>query len=157
MLSSNLIRTELEKLIGLPIWGAAFAADMLMLQFGAKYEMATRSGTRVEVGEYALHIQVRWRISMADEIVVGAVDHWCDEETSNSAEVVQLIEQVIASQPKVVSVCSVRAGAFSLELEDGACLEVFPSSGTAEDDEFWRLLSPALECRHFVVSSNGVR
>lgn len=151
------MRAELEKLVGLPVWGAAFAVDMLMLQFGKPCQKVTRKGTYIEVGEYALHIQVDWRVSNAEQIVVGANDHWCDKEASNSEEIAQLIEQAIASKPKVISVDGVRAGAFSLAFEGGASLDVFPSSGIAEDSEFWRLLSPALETPQFVVGSDGIR
>jgi hypothetical protein len=46
------------------------------------------------------------------------------------------------------------AGGFRLTLSDGHALEIFPDDSRGGED--WRLLSPATEARHFVVSGGRV-
>jgi hypothetical protein len=156
MLPALAITNELRKLLGLPLWGANCAAGMLMLQFGARRQRRTRSGDLVEVGELALHVQCRWRFASADEILIGAADHICNDDDDNTDEVIFAIQSLLSSHPNVAELVWVRGSAFSLGLDTGVHFEVFPSPRLSHDREFWRMLSPSPTSPHFVVTSAGI-
>ncbi len=64
---------------------------MLTVQFGSKHTRITRRYNSIEVGDFALHIRVRWRLAKLDEMVVGAADHMVSEEKDNSADIKKLL------------------------------------------------------------------
>src|SRR5436305_11099984 len=74
-LHSEILRAELEKLVGLPLWGVGLAAGMLALFFGNRYTVTTPLGREIEKGDFGLHIQGAWRIVREDEVVVGYSDY----------------------------------------------------------------------------------
>jgi hypothetical protein len=45
-------------------------------------------------------------------------------------------------------------GGFRLDFRNGLWMDVFP--GDSLGDEFWRLLQPAKETDHFVVTGEGI-
>jgi len=74
----------LSALIGLPLWGATRAPDTEMFQFGERQGRLSRTGTQVDVGEYALHIQCPWHIVGPNRIVVGSEDrNYPEDESAN--------------------------------------------------------------------------
>lgn len=157
-LHSEILRAELEKLVGLPMWRANIMAGILGLAFGNRYPEKLRSGGMGESGDFGLHVQCAWRVAREDEVISGYAEYMAiDEDDSPTyAAFYKTLRSAFAESPKVEAVTSVRAGAFSLRLEGGLYIKVFPS---ASDDgnpnsEFWRLMPRKQP--HFVVCPRGL-
>ena len=117
---------------------------MLTLQFGEQCATVTRHREKRMVGTYALHVQCPWRWidasgqQMADK---AASDHMAS----------------IASRGHVaIGVTADDHGGFHLSFTDGSTLHVEPDEGV-EPREHWRMLEPARETSHFVVTDSGVQ
>lgn len=169
------IESALSALIGLPLSTSHRAADLQIFGFGAAdtrmIRFGPRRGEQGEVHEYALHIQCAWRVSGPTGIVVGSNDlnyssgsdpldtpeHW-DRDAANTNRRDQRIRDWLGRAPFVVD--GLRAdmfGGFSLLLEDGFALDVFPDDSLdGEYSEHWRLLRPDEAGSHFVVSGSGI-
>ena len=121
-----------------------------------------------DVGEYALHVQCPWRITLGDEVVTGRGDIFCTPE--ESAEPLpfdfdwqkgnrfdRVVEQVVTELlPLTVQrVEAAHAGRLSIQLEHGYGLEVFPHD--SENDEHWRFFRPFTEEAHFAVTGKWLR
>jgi hypothetical protein len=157
-LHSEILRAELEKLVGLPLWGVGLAAGMLTLAFGNRYTVRTSLGREVEKGDFGLHIQCAWRIAREDEVVAGFADYVALDHADRSAFTTfyEALQSLFVESPRVEAVESLRAGAFSLRLEGSLYVEAFPSFSVVDpESEFWRLLSREPD-QHFVVGPGGL-
>ena len=156
--------------MGLRLWGASRAADMLTLQLGEPRADLSPVGRFREVGEYALHVQCPWRLTQDDRLLVGSGDLWTPADPDADPQkygpdVVgsswldyQLRKCLNAREAVHVVIISADSfGGFHLSCSDGIEFEVFPNaSGTSSDvSEYWRLLQPSTSARHFVVHTGG--
>ncbi|NVB81116.1 MAG: hypothetical protein HOV81_22155 [Kofleriaceae bacterium] len=148
------------------------SAYLQMFQFGdkrlvtAKY--GPRKGQQREVGEYALHIQCKWRIRGPSGIVVGSNDRFYqpgpdphaegEVDEDGSPRVSRCEERLVPwleAGPYLVEAVSADAvGGLVLSLARGFVLEAFPVDSL--DSEEWRIFQPATERPHFVVSGDGI-
>ena len=78
--------TALRVLSGLRLQKVGRAADMLCMHFGDLQTVTFRSGQLGEVGEWALHLQTPWRISVGSTLLVGARDIYTNWETGEVVE-----------------------------------------------------------------------
>ena len=121
------------------------------------------------VGDYALHIQCPWRITLGNSVVVGRGDIFCTPEETNEPppddfdwqtgnrfdRVVLQLFQNESRQFTVRAVEAGEAGSLAIGLEDGYKLEIFPHD--SDSVEHWRLLKPHTEEAHFVVSGKTLQ
>lgn len=173
------MRDEIERalaaLIGLPMWGAGRAADLLRLQFGERQRVNTEDageGDAPDVGAYALHVACPWRLASSDRLLVGSGDlltpsdpdaepetfDW-DEPGASWLDVrlAELAEAHGAAPPVVEAVAGDALGGFRLSLTGALTFEAFPNSTPTGHiaTEFWRLLRPGAAEPHFVVGTFG--
>lgn len=161
------IEKTLSVLVGSPWWAIGRAADLARFAFGNRRTVKGSNGVEKEVGDYALHVQCPWRMTLKDEIITGRGDIFCTPE--ESAEPIppdfdwqegnrfdRIVEQVVAkSLPLTVRrVEAANAGSFTILLEHGYELEIFPYD--SETEEHWRFFKPSTEEPHFVVSGKGL-
>jgi len=163
------IAGSIAALIGKALWKCTRAADLASFHFGGPVKVRDFFGNDREVGEYALHVQCAWRITRNDHVVVGSRDLYyssnLDEEESpenfdwdhgrNRRDV--LLDKLFEGSPgfTVQSLEVGRGGGVNILLDAGLSLELFPDDSLS--DEHWRLLRPATEEPHFVVSGKGVQ
>jgi hypothetical protein len=164
----NKIQEALSVIVGLPLWAVGRASDLAWFEFGSRRTVQGTKGVK-EVGDYALHVQCAWRITQADKIVTGRRDIFCTpteaiEPTSDDFDwqrdnrfdrMVKQLFQNESRQFQVQSVHAGEAGSFTLALEDGYKLDVFPQD--SESGEHWRLFKPYSEEPHLVFSGNGLQ
>jgi len=163
------IEDGLKPLLGRRLWGSRRAADMEMFHFGERVPTTDSGGKRVEVGEYALHVQCAWRIVGPGGIFVGSGDAYeppdglteasrpeFDWEKGNRRD--ERMQHFLAIEhPEGLLVESISAddvGGFGLDLNGKFQLEVFPHDSLP--DEYWRLLRPGVDKAHFVVKGSAV-
>lgn len=166
------MRSEIEKalgvLVGLPLWSSGRAVDLEWFEFGQRKSVTGFRGNPKTVGDYALHVQCAWRISRSGEIIVGSRDlYYPPDETTDEptdfdwehspnrrdtriAELFQNETREFFVQQVQVGV----AGSFSLILDDGYVLDVFPHDSLSS--EHWRLFKPSTDEPHFVVTGKGL-
>ena len=139
------VEAALAPLVGKSLWAWTYAAGMAMFQIGAKMQYVARFGPRKgqgrEVGEYALHVQCRWRLS-------GPAGRVTDDEREG---------WVAAGPYGVGSVHADDDGGFLMVLDREHRLEVSVERGS--EYEQWRLLTPEIEGparRHFVMTGAGI-
>lgn len=160
------LEDALKVLNNQPLWSAGRAADLLWLQFGERRTVKSYLGKVKVVGEYALHVQTSWRILHEDCVIVGNNDLY-DPATENAgsqdfdwktgaptrldSRLTELFEnetrQFLTRHIQVG-----RAGSFSLILDEGYALEVFPDDSS--NREHWRLFSPYRDMEHFIFPCN---
>jgi len=162
----------LAPLVGLPLWRATRAANMLCLQFGTRLEGVSRfgphKGTATTHGEYALHVQCAWRIAGPEGVVVAKSDlwhphsallregwDWSEDETWNPMDHDanrwdERIKPWTARSYVLQAATADSLGGVRLALEDGFVLEVFPD--WSHDGEYWRVFAPDDSRPHFVVT-----
>jgi hypothetical protein len=119
------------------------------------------------VGDYALRVQCAWRITGPNGIVVASRDRYFpagdpnneppdwqwDVQGANRCD--ELVKAWSSGHAYVVG--SARAdslGGLTLDLSQEFRLEVFPDDSL--DSEHWRLLRPATDAPHFVVTGAGI-
>lgn len=166
------VERALAPLIGLRLWGAGRAADLLWLQFGARQSLASADGSEHEVGQFTLHIACPWRVIDEERILVGSgdlltpVDPDEDPETFDweqpgaswlDVRLSELLPPDTAEPWVVESVAGDGLGGFRLGLGTGAVLEVFTNATPTGHvtTEFWRLLRPGTGEPQFVVGTFG--
>lgn len=160
------IQRALAPLVGLPLWAANRAANMISFQFGVPVRAPTGRDPDRLVGEYALHLQCAWRLSATDGVITGASDifvpahddaddsyRW--DKPGASLVDVHLARWIAAHAGAPLCVASItvdRCGGFVLQLPREAAVEVFPDAGRASHNvrEMWRLLQPGQDTPHFV-------
>ena len=171
------MRDEIERaaapLIGLPMWGAGRAADLLWLQFGARRSATGAGPDERDVGEIALHVACPWRLCDAERILVGSGDLLTPADAEEDPETFdwdepgaswldvrlgELQAADVARPPVVESVAADALGGLRLGLGGGRVLELFPNATPTGHvtTEFWRLLRPGSGDPHFVVGTFGV-
>ncbi len=68
------ISVELHVLVGHPIVDCWRVANMQIFEFGPRTQIVNRKGEDVEIGEFRLHVQCRWRLVDAEKIIFGSDD-----------------------------------------------------------------------------------
>jgi hypothetical protein len=155
-------------LLGLPLWASNRACDLQSFQFGARCVLPDRRGENREVGEFALHIQCAWRIRSSSGIIVGSRDQYyprMDAETTESFNwdipgnnlCDERVDAFVLNHcPLIVkTICSDNAGGFTLSLDGGFYLEVFPDDSL--QGEYWRFFVPGSDQPHAVMAANILR
>ena len=148
------VRRHLSALIGLDVSGVAHAADMLTLQFGPLREVTTSRGTVKHLGDWALHIQCRWRIEQGDAIVASHLDLAASEECGR-ATTSQVRDLLVTQGPTaVLDVEAGESGDAVISLARGMRLIILADG--IPDDEDWRLFRSNSDARHFVIEGGQV-
>ena len=152
----------LARLVGMRLVKLGRAADLQWFTFAD-----------AAASELAVHVQCPWRLVSEDEILVGHGDYWRPAATDTPET--EYDRAAIGSRWRDVRRDTVVArmgpggavvegadldafSGFTLRLEGGLRLEVFPDATRASHDEleFWRLFEPGGVGEHFVVSSDGI-
>lgn len=151
------------------MWSSGRAADLEWFQFGPRKVVKDSRGDEREVGEYALHVQCAWRIRRGDRVVVASRDLYSpreetDDRPANFNWDVQganrrdkRIAELFQNETREFLVQEVEAGeagGFTLILDDGHALDVFPDDSLS--GEHWRLFKPYAGEPHFVVTGDGI-
>lgn len=170
------VRQEVESvmapLVGIPLWDAGRAADLLWLAFGQRQTIPDFRGKPREVGEFALHVQCAWRFVQGEKVLAGNRDlyyprgytdakqeipsgfNW-DVQGANRCD--QVLAELFARRTKqfvVQRVKSGQAGELALLLEGGLTLQIFPNDSL--DGEHWRLFKPGSDEPHSVFTGQGL-
>jgi hypothetical protein len=166
----NKIEGIVSVLVGLPLWALGRAADLAWFEFGSRRNVKSlRNGAEKQVGDYALHVQCAWRITLRDEIVTGRGDIFCtptetteptapDFDWDKGNRFDRIVEQLFQNESRQFRVQSVQAGgagSLTLTLEHGYKLEIFPHD--SESGERWRFFKPYSEEPHLVFSGKGLQ
>ena len=163
------IEQALSVLIGLPLWAIGRAVDLAWFEFGDRRIAKGFKGVEKEVGDYALHLQCAWRITVSDNIVTGRGDIFSTPEETNEPlppdfdwqkgnrfdRIVREFLQNESRQLAVQSVSAGDAGSLTIVLQDGYKLEVFPQD--SESGEHWRFFRPGLAEPHLVFTGRGLQ
>lgn len=164
------IQAALTVLVGQPLWSSGRAADLEWFEFGGRRTVKDSRGEEREVGDYALHVQCTWRIRCGNQVVVASRDLYSPpEETDDRPEDFnwdvqggnrrdRRIAELFQNETRVFSVQKVEAGevgAFTITLDQGYALDVFPDD--SQSGEHWRFFKPYRGEPHFVVTGNGVQ
>jgi hypothetical protein len=170
--STDFVKQSLQEVIdpltGKALWACTRAADLACFQFGERRAVTDVRGRKVNVGEYALHVQCAWRITRQDQVLVGNADlyyppdltseeiptdfEW-DRGQNRRDELLRRLFDDGKRQYIVQSVHVGNAGAFFLSLEDAMSLDVVPNSSLLA--EHWRLFRPRSDEPHFVFGGKG--
>jgi hypothetical protein len=164
---TNQIEDALSVLVGLPLWAIGRAVDLAWFEFGNRRTVEGWKGVEKEVGDYALHVQCAWRITLRDTIVTGRGDIFCTPEETNEPlpsdfdwqkanRFDRIIKEFVQNETRQLAVKTVsagEAGSLTIILEDGYKLEVFPQD--SETGEHWRFFKPCGAEPHLVFSGNG--
>ena len=163
----NEIQDAVGTLVGMPLWSLGRAADLAWFQFGSRRSVKDWK-EKEKVGDYALHVQCPWRITLGESVVIGRGDIFCrpeereeptpadfDWQKSNRFDrIVRQLFEKESLQFMVQAVQAGNAGNLYIELEDGYQLERFPHD--SESGEHWRFFKPYIEGSHFVVTGKGL-
>ncbi len=162
------IQQAISVLVGQPLWALGRAADLAWFEFGQRRTVTGFKGDVREVGDYALHVVCAWRITLGDRVIVGRADIFrppdeidepkppdFDWDKGNRFDrIVKELFQNESRQFMPLSVAAGGAGSFSIDLQDGYRVEVFPQD--FEGGEQWRLFSPSTDAPHFVFTCKGI-
>jgi hypothetical protein len=165
---TNQIEQALGVLVGLPFWAVGRAVDLAWFEFGSRRTVKGFKDVEKEVGDYALHVQCAWRITLSDKIVIGRGDIFCTPEESNELlppdfdwqkgnRFDRIAKELLQSESRRLVVQQVNAGdagSLTIVLEEGYKLEVFPQD--SENGEHWRFFKPGLAEPHLVFSGKGL-
>lgn len=164
------INTELGALLGQQFIECSRAANMQMFGFGPRHPKVNRRGEAIEVCQFALHIQCRWRLVDAAKIVFGSDDlhypaddaiPWDEFDWDKNPSVLDVVQREWFAQRmlvplKVVNVCGDKYGGFRVQLDGDFALEAFPCySRRGENSEHWRLFGHRDDGSHFVITADG--
>jgi hypothetical protein len=158
----------LRVLSGLRLQKVGRALDMLCMHFGDLQTVTFRSGRQGEVGEWALHLQTPWRISVGSRPLVGAKDIYTNWETGEFVEYAEIgesrfdrltdsLNQRLKSPAHYTkSIVCDGLGGFRMAFDNDLSFDAFSDiSHDHPDHELWRLFEPATEKDHFVVATSG--
>lgn len=147
-----IIKLELTKLIGLPIYDIGTNANITWFSFGYPKVLKSKySGERV-VGQFALHIQCEW------EIFCNRTKLMSHNECLSEKDVYLFKERFRVSTFNQLIVQDVEVGCngfFIMRFTEEYSLHVTPKV-VSEYEEYWRLFEPGDLSSHFVVTSTGV-
>jgi hypothetical protein len=154
-------------LVGKPLWGYRRAGDMAMFHFGNRIATTTVRGDPAEVGEYALHVQCTWRLTLDERVVTARRDLYFPADGSNPTEdfdyehTPNLQDRIIGDlfrqrklELTVLSVEVAEAARLHIVLDERFALDVMPDDSSS--DEHWRLFVPGDDQPHFVVAGAGI-
>jgi len=159
-------------LVGMPLWDAGRAADLLWLAFGQRRTIQDFQGKPREVGEYALHVQCAWRFVQDETVLAGNRDlyyprgykdpndeiprgfNWDVQGANRCDEALAALFADGARQYVVMRVQPGQAGELALLLEGGLTLQIFPNDSLV--GEHWRLFRPGSDAPHWVYIGNGL-
>ena len=159
------VQAALQSLVGLPLGRIGRAADLLWVQFGALRELPGRNGGTKTVGEWALHIQCPWRVTLSSRIVIARGDCFRQADSDEPYDwdatgesrfdrlAAHLNHQLEASAPRVVKVAVDAVNGFSLDLDGGYTFDVFPAESTESDTEHWRFFQPGMDGKQLIFES----
>jgi len=166
------VESVMAPLIGMPLWDAGRAADLLWLAFGQHRTIQDFRGERREVGEFALHVQCAWRFVQDEKVVVGNRDLYYprgyrdpkdeipkgfDWDVQGANRCDEGLAELFARGTKqfvVERVEAGQAGELALLLEGGLILQIFPNDSL--DGEHWRLFRPGSDAPHSVYTGKGL-
>lgn len=165
------IELAVNVLIGKPMWKSTRAADMASFQFGGRRTVQTFRGDTKEVGDFALHVQCAWRITMQEEIIVGSRDlyypadfHGEDQDIPDDFDWDRdpnrrdkLLASLFMNNKREFVVQEIEvgiAGSLNITLSDSLSFGIFPDDSLSR--EHWRLFRPANDEPHFVVTGRGI-
>lgn len=166
------VESVISPLVGLPLWDAGRAADLLWLAFGQRQTIKDFRGKPREVGTYALHVQCAWRFVQGEKVLAGNRDlyyprgykdqrdefpkdfNWDVQGANRCDEMLATLFTGGANQFVVERVEVGQAGEFALLLESGLTLQIFPNDSL--DGEHWRLFRPGSDERHMVYTGLGL-
>jgi len=162
------VQKAIAPLIGQPLWALGRAVDLAWFEFGRRRTVTGWKGETREVGDYALHVQCAWRITLGEKVLVGRGDIFCppeetDEPTTPDFDwqkanrfdrIVKKLFENESRQFTVLSVAAGDAGSFTISLQDGYTVQVFPQD--SESGEHWRIFGPCTTRPHFVVTGKGI-
>jgi len=144
---------------------------MQIFEFGPRRRVVNRQGQEIEVSQFALHVQCRWRMLHRSKILFGGDDldypadetmslddfDWDTHESALDVKRRRWFAEHYDLPVHVVSVSGDDCGGFRIMLERGFALEAFPcDSRRGEYSEHWRLLGHRPDDSHFVVTGYGV-
>lgn len=148
------IGRHLSVLVGLNVSGVGHAADMLTMQFGALREVTNLRGKVKQVGEWAWHIQCKWRLEQAGA-VVATQDDLAGSDTDAHGTIDRLNELLVKHEPTSVKGVSVgEFGNADIVLSRGLILRV-TANGIA-DEEDWRFFAPGVDAPHLVIEGGKI-
>ena len=166
------VENVMAPLVGIPLWDAGRAADLLWLAFGQRQTIQDFQGKPREVGEYALHVQCAWRFVQGEKVLAGNRDlyyprgysdqkdefpkgfDWDVQGANRCDEMLATLFAGGANQFIVERVEVGQAGEFALLLEGGLTLQIFPNDSL--DGEHWRLFRPGSDEQHTVYTGLGL-
>jgi hypothetical protein len=166
------VESVIAPLVGIALWDAGRAADLLWLAFGQRQTIEDFRGKPREVGEYALHVQCAWRFVQGETVVAGNRDlyyprgyrdpkeeipkgfNWDVQGANRCDEVLAELFAGGAKQYVVVRVQPGHAGELALLLERGLTFQIFPNDSL--DGEHWRLFRPGNDEPHWVYTGSGL-
>lgn len=159
-------------LVGMPLWDAGRAADLLWLALGQRQTIQDFRGKPREVGEYALHVQCAWRFVRGETVVAGNRDLYYprgyrdakdgipqgfDWDVQGANRCDEMLAELFAGGAKqfvVQRVGAGQAGEIALLLEGGLKLQIFPNDSLV--GEHWRLFRPGSDEPHWVFTGQGL-
>jgi hypothetical protein len=162
------MRREIERattvLIGKVLLQCNRAADLAAFHFAIRPKVQSRGSDLGEVGEYSLHVQCPWRITRADQVVVGSSDlyyrakvdpansledfDW-DREPNRRDELLRDMFEKAEDGFLVQELNVGEAGSLHIVMAGGLSLDVFPNDSVG--GEHWRLFNPSSNDPHLVV------
>jgi hypothetical protein len=166
------VENVMAPLVGLPLWDAGRAADLLWLAFGQRQTIRDFQGKPREVGEYALHVQCAWRFVQGEKVVAGNRDlyyprgykdakdevpsgfNWDVQGANKCDEALATLFAGGAKQFVIERVDVGQAGELALLLEDALTLQIFPNDSL--ESEHWRLFRPGSDEPHTVYTGLGL-
>ena len=166
------VESVMTPLVGMPLWDAGRAADLLWVAFGQRQTIQDFRGEPREVGEFALHVQCAWRFVRDEKVLVGNRDlyyprgyrypkdeipkefNWDVQRANRCDEVLATLFAGGAKQFVVLRVEAGHAGEVALLLEGGLALQVFPNDSLV--GEHWRLFRPGSDAQHWVFTGQGL-
>jgi hypothetical protein len=165
------ITTEMSALLGQQIVECGRAANMQMFGFGPRHPKVNRKGEAIEVCQFSLHIQCRWRLVDVAKIVFGSDDlhypaddsiPWDQFDWDKNLSVLDVLQREWFTQRtimplKVLNVCGDKYGGFQVQLDSDFALEAFPCGlGRGERSEHWRFFGHRDDGSHFAITTDGV-
>jgi hypothetical protein len=166
------VESVITPLVGMPLWDAGRAADLMWLALGQRQTIQDFRGKPREVGEYALHVQCAWRFVQGEKILAGNRDlyyprgyrdqkeeiprgfNWDVQGANRCDEVLATLFEGGARQFVVLRVEVGEAGKLALLMEGGLTLQIFPNDSLV--GEHWRLFRPGSDTPHSVFTGQGL-
>ena len=166
------VESVITPLVGMPLWDAGRAADLMWLALGQRQTIQDFRGKPREVGEYALHVQCAWRFVQDEKVLVGNRDlyyprgykdpkeeiprgfNWDVQGANRCDEVLATLFAGGAKQFVVQQIEAGQAGELALLLESGLTLQIFPNDSL--EGEHWRIFRPGSDAPHSVFTGQGL-